>query len=142
MRVFRTQIENIVYLEGLKAFNVNFVRTYGYLGEIYATKEMLSESIEEITHYNLLATGMTAPKRKAVLQEALAMSGPRGYWKKRLELGENDRNANWVDLAQMLLRPGNREKAFEILEKYTDGRAAQIVYIKVRPEFESLRSDP
>ena len=85
---------------------------------------------------------MTAPTRKAVLQEALAMSGPRGYWKKRLDLGENDRNANWVDLAQMLLRPGNREKAFEILEKYTDGRAAQIVYIKVRPEFESLRSDP
>ncbi|CAN5405494.1 hypothetical protein BH10ACI2_BH10ACI2_02620 [soil metagenome] len=133
----------IVFLQGLKNINVDYARTYSYLGEIYASKDMLSESLQEFGTYNALTDGTITPeKSKAVLTNAFKRSGPNGYLRKLIEIGEREPGGNWIDRASYHLKLGEREKAYELLEKYTEGRAAPVVYINVRPEFETLRSEP
>jgi DNA-binding winged helix-turn-helix (wHTH) protein/TolB-like protein/Tfp pilus assembly protein PilF len=67
------------------------------------------------------------------------------YLKKRLTDSEQrakQQQFNPVDAAIMCALLGNRDKAFEWLEEGFKNHSFGLIYLKVNPEFDSLRSDP
>ena len=89
------------------------------------------------------AAAMAAELRKAYLQ-----SGPKGYWQKRLELAIQMRRRSpepyqsAMDLAGLYSRFGDKDKAFEWLEKAYLDVDEDLTTLKVEPDFDPLRSDP
>ena len=63
------------------------------------------------------------------------------FWQKRLELAtkENYPPANRASLAAMA---GDKEQAFQLLEKAYQERDWLLTTLKVNPRFDSLRDDP
>jgi len=91
----------------------------------------------------LLARG-SKPEDIEALRAAYSASGWRGYWLKRIERAHEAGKHRYVSpiaLAQMYTRAGNKERAFEFLEKAYTERASDLTLLKVNPIFDSLRSD-
>jgi len=88
------------------------------------------------------AAAMAAEVRKAYLQ-----SGPKGYWQRRLELAiQRQRRSpepyqSAMDLAGLYSRLGDKDKAFEWLEKAYQDVDEDLLILKVDPMFDPLRSD-
>jgi tetratricopeptide (TPR) repeat protein len=89
------------------------------------------------------AAAMAAELRKAYLQ-----SGPKGYWQKHLELAIQRRRRSpepyqsALELVGLYGRLGDKDKAFEWLEKAYQDVDEDLTTLKVDPEFDPLRSDP
>jgi len=81
-------------------------------------------------------------KRREILGDAFKTSGAKGYWKKSLELALENERFDTVQMAIIYAQLGERDKAFEFLEKAYNGRSTILLWLKVSPEFDSLRSDP
>ena len=83
----------------------------------------------------------------AEFQRALQAGGPKGYWQKNLEttLKEfkqaGERHFPSIELANAYARVGNKEKAFEWLEKSYEERDGNITLLKYQPGFKSLHGD-
>ena len=109
---------------------------------------MFEEAIAEIEKGLILINGqdpdeVAMAKTKAALENALKASGARGYWQKRLDfLRENEQGANPLEMATMFARLGERDQAFVWLEKAYDERRINLIWLKVSPEWDNLRSDP
>jgi DNA-binding winged helix-turn-helix (wHTH) protein/tetratricopeptide (TPR) repeat protein len=74
-----------------------------------------------------------------------AQSGWRGIYERQLEkLKEDEKNGkpNYNQLAGIYNELGNRDQAFDYLEKVFDKRGWTMVSLKIEPGFDSLRSDP
>lgn len=72
------------------------------------------------------------------LRKAFEKSGLRGYLKEKLEVTRDDANV----AAQINARLGNRDEAFQWLEKAYEQRSGFVALLKVDPELDSLHSDP
>jgi len=78
------------------------------------------------------------------LKEALAKSGAQGYWRRTLENYRESAKSNYVPavvVAQACVRVGDKECAFEWLEKGFEERDDLMIHLKVEPVFDSLHSD-
>jgi TolB-like protein len=114
-----------------------------FLGPIYEQKGMYDEAIKEylrseeqwgLSQINVIA-----------LRQAYAATGWRGYWQKRLELLKSEAEHKPVaplQFAELYARLGDKEKAFEWLEKSYNNREMALIFVKVDPTWESLHSDP
>ncbi len=135
----------IEYLQRLKEEDPNYPRTSFNLFQAYQEAGMLEEAIQE---YELAAkyTGddpEKARKRMAELREALHTGGPDAYWRKVSEpVVEGSHGYNPFNVAQVAARLGQRDKAFEYLEKAYEGGGGNLAYLIARPEFRPLRDDP
>lgn len=81
----------------------------------------------------------------AFLGYGYARSGMSGEAKKilvRLDEQSKSRYISPVDYAVIYVGLGDRDKAFEWLERAVDERADWLVYLKVEPVFDSIRDDP
>jgi adenylate cyclase len=79
------------------------------------------------------------------LGHAYATSGKQGEAQKILgELSEMSKQAyvSPYDLAILYVGFGDKDRAFEQLNKAYEDRAGWIIYLKVEPIFDPLRSDP
>ncbi len=86
-------------------------------------------------------------KRKAKVVNALRTSGAKGYWQKVLEFTIEDRkksgnSLNSRDMAKLYARLGERDKAFEFLEKDYEERNSDLLWLKADPVWDNIRSDP
>jgi len=84
-------------------------------------------------------------KTIAQLQEAMAESGALGYWRRTLQNYRESAKSNYVPpllVAQACLRVGDKECAFEWLEKGFEERDHLMINLTVEPVFDSLHSDP
>jgi adenylate cyclase len=81
----------------------------------------------------------------AKMRRAYATSGPKGYWRVVYEsmakLGGPPR-ANSVRLAVASANMGDIDRAMEFLQRAYQERAADLLWLKVEPTFDPLRSDP
>ncbi len=81
----------------------------------------------------------------ALLGHIYAATGKQGEAQKIIgELTEQSKQM-YVDpyfLAQIHTALGDRDKAFQELEKAYEERSSWLVWLKVEPKFDSLRSDP
>jgi serine/threonine-protein kinase len=134
-------------LQKTLALDPLFFRTYFYLARIYEQLRQYDKAIAEYQK-GLLRRGEN-PERvepiTAALSAALAGSGERGYWQKRLEVKRQHPqwHSEWeCDLAGVLARLGESERALAELEKAYQEGLFDLLFLRVSPEFDGLRGDP
>ena len=128
----------------------NFARAHLFLAEVYRDQGKFEEAIDEQEkHLTLLGL----PREKAgTMAEALRTeyrkAGEKAYYRKLLEFIEAVRATNpnlsppLFEIAAIYERLGERDKAFEFLEKsYTQHEPDIVRLVEIR-NFESIRSDP
>jgi len=120
----------------------NFWSHY-YLGQAYEQMSRYEEAIAEFKKAIPLSKGN--PEATAALGHAYAISGQKGEAQRVLEeLKEYSKHQYVSPDNQALIYAGLGEKneAFEQLQKAYDERAGQLIYLNVDPRFDTLRSDP
>jgi DNA-binding winged helix-turn-helix (wHTH) protein/TolB-like protein/lipoprotein NlpI len=116
----------------------NFVTAYQWIGESYEQKGDYERSIV----WDMKS--VTTPEKIKALKEAHAASGWRGYWQKRIVLAKEDAKRAYSEpyhLAVYHARLGDKEKAFVYLSKAYEERSHWLIYLKVDPKLDTLRSD-
>ena len=85
----------------------------------------------------------------AVLLKAWKTGGEKGLWQKNLELTLKEREqagtrySSAAELADAYARVGDKDKAFEWLEKaYREREGQNIALLKYDPTYKNLRGDP
>jgi hypothetical protein len=107
------------------------------LAATYQEKGMYEESITE------LKTGIIAP---AQLAYGYAVAGKKDESRKILdELKQEESNGKYVSpfaFATIYMGLGDKDQAFEWLNKTFDENPYRLSFINVEPRFDKLRSDP
>ena len=121
---------------------------YWFLADIYFERGMYEESLAMSSKGDLLLkveTPDSDARKSSELRQALKAGGVKGYWRKVLEY-----EMEWYEkgistpfyLAAVCAELGDKDKAFEWLEKaYTD-RDFDLTNLKANRRFRSLHSDP
>ena len=131
----------IVQLKRVLDLEKNFRSTSGFLVHAYVMKgdyavayEMLNAEIKRAN-----------PNRADVLQEAYETEGWQGFMRKNLEfrkLDEARTGDGAFGVANLCARLGEKEQAFEYLNKAVGRREWVISTLRVYPGFDSLYDDP
>ncbi|HKG78742.1 MAG TPA: protein kinase, partial [Pyrinomonadaceae bacterium] len=121
------------------AMDPNFVGTYSFLTSTLALQGNESEAFEWLL--KLLSVRKVDEKTVQALKTAFQRSGWHGVlreWVKRIEQvgGSN------FDSAAYYAQLGDKDKAFEYLEKIYQGREIWMTYLEVDPRLDGLRGDP
>jgi len=112
------------------------------LGWAYEQKSMFEQAIAEFRKAIALMEG--APLARASLAHAFAVAGKRPEARKILGQLMQESNRSYVsayDVAAIYAGLGDRERAFEWLQKAYAERSSLLVHIKWDPRFDVLRSD-
>ncbi len=120
----------------------NLAPPHRRLMEAYEQKGMFSEAVQEFANAVLWGGG---PAAAGELRGAYASGGAQGYWQKRLDLALVRSRQAYVPpstIAGLYARLGQKDKAFEWLEKTYSERDEWLRFLKVDPQFDSLQSDP
>jgi tetratricopeptide (TPR) repeat protein len=119
-----------------------FVAAHVFLGRAYEQKGSYAEAITELKQALQLSEGGSS--ELAALGHAYAQSGDRAEAQKVLQ-ELNTRSAQtyvqpiWIAVINAAL--GNKEEAFPWLRKAVGDRSVWLIYLKVDPIFDSLRTD-
>jgi TolB-like protein/DNA-binding winged helix-turn-helix (wHTH) protein/Flp pilus assembly protein TadD len=121
----------------------NFGVAHWHLGLAFVQEARFKEAIAELNKAVALSGG--SPLMKAALGHAYAASGRRdeamNILAELLKLTEGS-YVSASEIAAIYAGLGERDRAMAWLEKAAEERAFHLVYLKVRPEFAQLRSDP
>ena len=127
------------------ALDENFGMARYFLGLAYAGKSLYDDAIVELERASSL--NRKSPETVAALAYVCAAAGrPEMVARARTLLGELiERSAvryvSPVLIAQVEAALGEKDKAFEQLDKAYEMRSADLVWLRTRPTFDSLRSD-
>ena len=112
-------------------------------GRLVLVMEEQGKESEAFDHYIKLVT-MQNTESEVVerLNRAYEAEGWRGVLKERIRTGESGPNPRYFQLACMLSKLGNKDKALEYLEKGFQDRRFQIAILEVEPQLDPIRSDP
>jgi tetratricopeptide (TPR) repeat protein len=121
----------------------NFAELHEYLGRAYVQKGMYEEAIakfkeamtlsgDDLEHVTMLGHAYAASGRR---DEALKVIGELKELSKRKHVSPYNMAAFYTAL-------GEKNQAFEYLERAYNERDVVVVYLKVDPMFDSIRSDP
>ncbi|MEW6210822.1 MAG: protein kinase [Acidobacteriota bacterium] len=122
--------------------NPNFIDARILLGLAYAKKEMFVEAIEELQKVEDLSP---SGNNKARLGYAYALYGRREKAQQILNALRHPPNGIYVSpflIATIYAGLGDKEQAFTWLRKAYEERSEFLIYLKVLPTLDSLRSDP
>lgn len=102
---------------------------------------------DQAVEANLKARALfgSAPETIAALKQAYAAFGLRGFRQKEIELDLERSKRAYVspyNIAVLYTGLGDKQTAFEWLNKAYEERASWMIYLKVDPALDSLRSDP
>ncbi len=121
------------------------------LADVYEAKGMYPEAVEQRLIQIKLLFGVSAESIRD-LQLAFEKDGYKGFLQKQIDIQldnqrsslEKDNNAYLpaFRIAEAYARLGDKDKAFEYLNKAYDQREPQIAELKIRLPFTSLRDDP
>lgn len=121
---------------------------YWALSSAYLEKGMFEEALTPFARALILSkeeTPESAGRITAELRQALKSGGERAFWRKMLE--ENlefykKGIGSPVFIANDYAKLGEKDKAFEWLEKAYDERDSQLTYLKTYSAFDNLHADP
>ncbi len=123
--------------------NPDYAEIYDPLKRCYDQKGMYREAITARQKRRKLA-GRDSTETPA-LKQAASTSDAAVYWKKRLEQ-EIDEARNELptpfEMALIHARLGEKDLAFEWLDKAIEQRSYVVMMLKVTPDIDPLRSDP
>jgi TolB-like protein/DNA-binding winged helix-turn-helix (wHTH) protein len=112
------------------------------LALVYEQMGKPTESVQEYWKFESLSGA--EPQTIARLQEAFGTSGARGFWRRRLEDYLEAAKSGYVNagmVAQACARVGERDCAFEWLEKGLQDRIDLMVALNADPVFDGIRTD-
>jgi serine/threonine-protein kinase len=142
----------VEHLKKVIEMDPNYVRSHFYLAYVYEEKGMFDEALTELEKANLLEGDSPSElaKGKAAIRNAFRLSGARGYWRMRLDIVKDEARrgkrlyfaGNSTNMAQLHARVGERDQAFEWFEKVYEDREPSLLWLKVAPDCDNLRSDP
>jgi serine/threonine protein kinase/TolB-like protein/Tfp pilus assembly protein PilF len=113
------------------------------LGICYEHKSMDGEAVEEYLKSEEI--GGATKKDLAMRHRAFLKAGLRGFLQEELKSDIAELNHGYVapfDFAQLYARLGDKDRAFENLEKTYKEGGHNIAFLKVEPGLDNLRSDP
>ena len=137
------------YDEGLEQcqktieMDANFAVAHWHLGLVYEQKEMFDKAIAEFQKG--VALSGSSPLIIAALGHGYAKAGKRNEAVAvidKLKKLSSERYVSSYEVAAIYAALGEKEQAFQWLEKAYRERCFHLVFISVWPEFDSLRSDP
>jgi hypothetical protein len=102
-------------------------------------QEAIDSDLKQQAIYGVSAESMQS------LRQAYNMGGWIAYWQKNLELHQlqiKDPLGDRYDIVQFYRRLGRKDEAFEWLNKACDERSVWMIWLKVDPALDGLRSDP
>jgi tetratricopeptide (TPR) repeat protein len=116
--------------------------THMVLGKVYEQKGEYAQAISELQ--KAAALSHDSPRTVTALARAYAVSGNHGEAERLLHLVLVDRtkHVSPYDVAVVYAALGNNEMALNWLEKAYTIRSNGLVFAKVEPELDSLRTDP
>jgi len=114
-----------------------------WLALVYEQQGFYDKAIEA----QLKARAMrgATPETLATLKATYVAAGWKGYWRKQLEMAQEDARKCHVSpyhRAKTHARLGERDKALEWLQQAYEQRSDQMILLKVDPLLDPLRSDP
>ncbi|HVF31177.1 MAG TPA: tetratricopeptide repeat protein, partial [Pyrinomonadaceae bacterium] len=126
----------------------DYPMSYWYLADIYFERGMYEESLAMSSKGDLLLkveTPESDARKTSELRRALQSGGVKGYWTKALEY-----EMEWYEkgisspfyLAAVCAELGDKNKAFEWLEKAYADRNFDLTNLKTNRRLRSLHSDP
>ncbi len=114
-----------------------------HLVDVYEQKGQFQEALKEYQRAEGLSG--TTTKTAAELRRAYLKAGVKGYWQSKLELLRAEAKRRYVPpyfFAIAYASLGDKDRALDWLEKeYQEGHDG-LVFLKVDPHFDGLRSDP
>jgi eukaryotic-like serine/threonine-protein kinase len=130
--------------EYMKALDLdpNFGIAHYFLGQAYLEKNLIDKAIAQLEQSVVLTN--RSPECVAMLGYAYAVAGNRTRAVElvgELEMRSIDRYVSPVQLAWMRLGLADHDKAFAELERAYDRRAADLIWLRVRPVFDAIRSN-
>lgn len=135
--------EAIQHGRSLVEMNPQFAEVHEYLKRCYDQKGMYREAVAARQTRRRLA-GLDSAETEPVRRAASATSADV-YWRGRLEQeiadARNEPPSNF-DMAEIYAQLGETDKAFEWLERAAQERIYLMMYLKVAPNLDPLRSDP
>jgi len=144
-RDYNTAIE---LLNKVKESNPEYALTYEFLKSAYRENGMFNESVDASEKLIELKTRsgdwpsesyQRQMRNLANLRSGVKKAGGPGFWRANLEIAMA---AGPLDAAATYSKLGESDKAFEYLEKAFNARLSGMVWLKVTPEFDGIRSDP
>jgi TolB-like protein/DNA-binding winged helix-turn-helix (wHTH) protein len=114
-----------------------------YLGTCYEQKGMYPEALEEYLKAKTL-DGATR-EELTTFRQAFVKSGMKGFLHEELKSAIARSKDHYVDsswIAVLYVRLGERDRAFQWLEKAYQERSDNMAFIQTEPMLDSLRSDP
>jgi len=122
--------------------DANFAMAHFFLGQTHLQRDRPDAALQAVRQAQTLSGG--SPEMTAALCAATAETGNESQGRQLLqELQElaRERFVSPVLLAQCHIALGDTEAAFDALARAEEVRAADIIWIGVRPAFDSLRQD-
>ncbi len=135
--------EALEQMEKIIETDFNLPTTYEWVGYLYFRKGRDDRAVE-ISLKNIAMLPNAGELREA-LQLAYAESGFVGFWRRWLELAVDEQKipiASTFYTASRYAFIGDKERAYEWLEKAYEERAGFLVHLNVEPNFESMRNEP
>ena len=128
------------YLSTLE-MDPNFGMARYFIGQAYAQKGMYRQAITELERAVLLLQG--TPESMAALANAHAIAGnPKKAQQLLGQLEQMTRYVSPVLIAQIHAGLDQRDQALKCLEEAYRIGATDLIWLKLRPVFKSIRSDP
>ncbi len=126
----------------------NYPSVHGGLAHVYEAKGMYSEAIAETRIADILlekGSDESSERKAAAFTQALKTAGAQGYWRKHLELSLKEYEQGYESangIALIYARLGDKDLAFEWLEKSFVAHEIGLVSIKAESAFDGLSPDP
>jgi tetratricopeptide (TPR) repeat protein len=120
-----------------------FVPAHVFLGRAYEQNGAYAEAIAELRKALDLSEG--GSNELAALADAYAVSHHASETGKLLEQLKERSRQTYVQpslMASIYLGLGQKDQAFDWLQKAYEDRSAGLVYLKIDPAFDNIRSDP
>jgi DNA-binding winged helix-turn-helix (wHTH) protein/TolB-like protein/Tfp pilus assembly protein PilF len=121
----------------------NFALAHRYLGLIYEQKRMYAEAISEFQKAEWLSGAK--PLDSSSLAHAYAIAGKRAEARqilKKVSEGPPEVYFPAQDIALIYVGLGEKDLAFDWLEKAVQERSPWLIHLSVDPRFDPIRSDP
>jgi len=132
------------HLQRTREMDPNFPPTYWHMARVYEVKGMQEEAYQMYLKSLTLQEGW--PALRAVLQQGHAKGGWRRAWQNAADLSRpyygRRQDCGAYRLADYYVRLRDKRRALDWLLKAADERAYLVVFAKVDPHFDGLRSDP